>query len=72
MCVEKISQVPLNQVLNSSRGAAPPLFFLALSSRPGGSLEQFPEEDMKEHQLNNVGASSHTPETPDSQLHTWL
>lgn len=60
MCVEKISQVPLDQLLKSSRGAARPLFFLVPSSRPAGTLEQFPEGDMKEHQLNNVHTSSHT------------
>lgn len=60
MCVEKISQVPLDQLLKSSRGVARPLFFLAPSSRPAGTLQQFPEEDMTECQLNNVCASFHT------------
>lgn len=60
MCVEKISQVPLDQWTKSSRGADRPLFFLAPSSRPAGILEQFPEEEMKEHQLTNaVHTSSH-------------
>lgn len=62
MCVGKISQVPLDQQPKSSKGADRPLFFfLAPSSRPAGILEQFPEEEMKEHQLTNaVHTSSHT------------
>lgn len=71
MCVKKVSQVPLNQSLKSSRGVARPLFFLVPLSRLAGNLEQSPEKETTEHQLRIV-APPPTPETVEGQHHTWL